>query len=234
MGYTVHHDVPISSLSEEQVDAVTSDINKICDNFGRDNLEIEERGSFLEINGVGDDSCEPFFWDRQAYAHSSWFQIDPTQGKFTKTWRHPYGDVVLASCMAIKHHIPESRIGSDDIVDPARVKAQKLGGFNEDSREVQNAVDLYERTFPDRDVEHVLPYLTNYASQPDAVQSMVASAASDAGIAAGQTGKASGSRSKYDAGRARGLRSQGHTIAQVAQMMGVSASWVSQNTKGCR
>ena len=145
MGYT--HYFSLSRRDDLRVEEIGSDIIRlveasdvpICDAWGEVGTQPEFTSEMVAFNGIGEDGYESFVYppdfDRQE-KHGL-----VVGASFCKTDRRPYDEVVAATLLVLKYHLGnDMRIGSDG---------------NISDEEWQRAIALFQRAFPNRNVEEL-------------------------------------------------------------------------------
>ena len=114
----------------------------IANGYGERNTQPTITPEEICFNGVGRDSAECFYYPAQ-------FEFNEKRGlpagvSFCKTVRLPYDEVVAAYVMVIKYHLGEDVRTSSD-------------GDRHREDEWKRALDLFSRTFPDSQIDPILP-----------------------------------------------------------------------------
>ena len=157
MGYT--HYYTLGHRDDLKIEEIGRDIAKlidvsevdIVDGMGDPGTKPIIDSEIILFNGSGEQSHESFcyppdFEGREAAG------LFPAGFAFTKTDRKPYGSVVAASLLAIKHHI-----GADVVL-------ESDGGFEDE--EWMDAYHLFMTAFPGRKIGVPLPHGVEYEAVP--------------------------------------------------------------------
>ena len=171
MGYTNH--ITYAAPNPQQAEGVIADIEALIANCDAA-LDVQRGEGWISLNEVRPREAEFFRWPLTDPDHR-WDENRGIYHDHCKTERQGYDAVVLAAMLAVKHHLPETVISSDDAHDPTdllydiRDPSSNRGcrsivelivkmRWNEFSPQHQGAVALHRRTFPDRDLEALLPW----------------------------------------------------------------------------
>ena len=174
MGYTNNY--YCWTPSPEQTQAVINDIEQLTAQSGAA-LHITRLDGKIEFNGTRQHSADTFEWppspvppESNAYLdHPEWLTF------YCKTDRRKYDMVVFAALLAIKHHVPNAMVETDDYIDLASavydirhrqysrgshsvVELLQKTHMNEFSPQHQRGLKLYEQTFPERAAEQTIPW----------------------------------------------------------------------------
>jgi hypothetical protein len=125
MGYTHYYYTP-KNIGAKAFKALKEDVVKIIDYCER-NLNIRHANGMghtatkpvienktISFNGVGSDSHETLMICKER-SHPEWDKNNKssTVFNFCKTARKPYDATVVAVLIALKHHVPKSKISGD-------------------------------------------------------------------------------------------------------------------------
>ena len=137
MGYT--HYYYLKDFEDFKMPGIAEDIGKLIATSevvivgpnGGAGTEPEINDNFVAFNGEADEGCETFYYPDVSSRITKGFS-------FTKTYRRPYDEVVAASFLVLKHHMGKG------------ISIHSDGKYWED--EWQDAIALYQKCFPDREV----------------------------------------------------------------------------------
>ena len=174
MGYT--NTYICSSPTYEETQAVIDDIELLIANSGAALTVTREPGQIV-LNGARQHGAEIFKWppSRGPSENTNYLDYPERITVYCKTCRRKYDMVVFATLLAIKHHIPEAEISTDDSIDlesatynirhrqysrgcQSVVELLQKTRMNEFSPQHQRGLELYKRTFPDRADQQTIPW----------------------------------------------------------------------------
>ena len=174
MGYT--NQASYWTPSPETTQAVIEDIQQLVSQ-SRAAIDFTQLDGQFKINGKRPHDYDEFTWPESPVPPGDYTpQACPTwHVVYCKTDRNKYDMVVFAALLAIKHHVPDAEISTDDSIDlesatydirhrqysrgcRSIVELLQKMHMNEFSPQHQLGLKLYERTFPDRDLQQTIPW----------------------------------------------------------------------------
>ena len=174
MGYTnrFKHRPPTA----DETQAVIEDIKTLIRNSGTA-MTVATGPGQISINGRRPHDTQVFQWPITTTPPGADTPDDETRTHYCKTERKKYDMVVLAALLTIKHHIPDAEIATDDCCELKDLHWTMLNDgcardcnsivellmkmrWNEFSKQHQRGADLYQRTFPERNIADVRPWPT--------------------------------------------------------------------------